>query len=182
MKTRFTSASILLIVSLGMVISSCKKDSLQIDNPVTAVPIASTPPDTTIKSASIVDLGLVDGTNRLFQVTMTNLDVLVNSSTNELPAIAGKISFELNADNDGFVPTGTYYFDMTNNNQPFTFNYGTFKSLDVSGILSDTYVAGGAVFVSQDSTGYQLSFDLTVNSGAAVHGQYSGSVSYNDVE
>ena len=182
MKTRFTSASILLIVSLGMVISSCKKDSLQMDNPVKTVPIASIPPDTTNKSASIVDLGLVDGTNRLFQVTMTNLDVLVNSSTNELPGIAGKISFELNSDKDGLVPTGVYYFDMTNGNQPFTFSYGALNSLDVSGSISDTYIAGGAVFVTQDSTGYKVSFDCTLISGAAVHGKYSGNVPYKDVE
>ena len=181
MKTKFTSASIFMLASLGMIISSCNKDSLQIDNPVTTVPTASAP-DTTTKSASIVDLGLVDGTNRLFQVTFTNLDVLVNSSTEELPGRAGKISFELNSDKDGFVPTGEYNFDMANDNQPFTFNYGALKSLDVSGNISDTFIAGGSVFVSQDSTGYQLSFNCTLMSGAAIHGQYSGNVSYNDVE
>jgi hypothetical protein len=178
MKTRFNSPVALMILSVGMMITSCSKEELTLNPPVINVPNTNVP---TVQSAVIQDKGLMDGINRLFVVTLTNLDVLVNSSTNELTGRAGEISFELYSDADGLVPSGAYYFDKIGNNQPFTFNYGFLKALDVSGSKSDMFVSSGVVNVSHDATGYQFSFDCKFKSGYAVQGQYSGDASYEDV-
>jgi hypothetical protein len=178
MKTRFNSPVVLMILSVCMIIASCSKEELTQNPPVINVPNTTVP---SVQSAAIQDKGLMDGINRLFVVTLVNLDVLVNSSTYELTGRAGEISFELYSDADGLVPAGAYYFDKIGNNQPFTFNYGFLKSLDISGNKSDMFVSSGIVYVSHDATGYQFSFDCTFKSGFEVQGRYSGDASYEDV-
>jgi hypothetical protein len=180
MKTKLNSPIALFMVSACIIIVSCKKEPVMTDNTVIDVP-STTTTGSSIKSAAIKDMGLLDGNNRLMVITLTNLDISVKSSANEVAAKVREINFELNSDNDGLVPSGIYYFDLNSNNQPFTFNYGSLKSVDISGKISDMYVSGGAVYVSQDSTGYQFSFDCTMKSGYAVRGQYSGDISYQDV-
>jgi hypothetical protein len=178
MKTRLTSPIAFMIVSVCISMASCTKEPLT-DNPVINVP---TTPGSSIQSATIKDMGLMVDNNRLMSVTLTNLDVLVNSSINELTGTAGEINFELYTDMDEMVPSGVYYFDTNSNNQSFTFNYGDVKSLNISWNISDMNVSGGLVYVSKDATGYQFSFEFTLKSGYEVRGQFSGDASYEDIE
>ncbi|MEM9299831.1 MAG: hypothetical protein AAF149_10915 [Bacteroidota bacterium] len=90
------------------------------------------------------------------------------------------ILLDLNSDNSGNVSTGVYKFLASDNKaiQNFTFNSASVLiNYDVNTYSGDVYFAiDGTVEVKKKKDTYTLSYDLLLENGKVVTGNYEGSL------
>ena len=173
MKTILTIKLFLILASIALIGVSCKKDTSF------ATPTANLP--TSLPSANILDMGLIDSINHLMVATLNNETVTFTNSVEDLTGINAQISFDFYSNEDGLIPTGTYYFSNDGTAKPFTFSTGSFLA-NVPGSSSalNLSVVDGTVYLTQSDANYELSYALMLSDGNTVSGSYSGNMAYQD--
>ena len=161
-----------MVAAISLIVASCKKESVTYPSVVVNDPSATATP-----FAVIQDYPSTDTLPHLMLATISHQNIVLSNGVSENSAVDAEVSFSFYANADGSLPAGTYYFSNSDAPAPYTFSQGILKSANISGGTSELNIAitGGTVYVSHDSSYYEISFVCDLSTGDKLNGVYNGS-------
>lgn len=177
MKTILSPKYFLMVAAISLIVASCKKESVTYPAVVVNDPSAIATP-----FAVIQDYPATDTLPHLMLATIQHQSVVLSNGSSENNAADAVISFSFYANSDGTLPAGTYTFSNSDTPAPFTFTQGMLKSANITGGTNELNIAitGGSVYVSHNSSIYQISFVCDLATGDQLNGVYNGSADFLD--
>ncbi len=179
MKTKNSFRFLPVLVLVTVLVSSCSKDSSD-DNFSVSSDLSTVGSDYQV--GSIIDLGLV--TENIHQMLLT-LNQSVNAydiNTGDLTGATNSISLLVYTDDDGHIPTGSYYYSDSQDIAPFTFGMQgiSFKPADNGMVLDQQTISYGLVDIVHTGDQYSVSVSIALNSGNSINGAATGKMTYSD--
>ncbi len=133
----------------------------------------------------IIDYGKTDsdmGAVYHMHVDLLDDGVSFNPSSREFSGAGNRLNVELNSSEDGQLASGTYYFEIGETLNIFTFHTGFIEENYDYGALTGHHhdITGGTMIVIYDGTTYDITFDCSLSTGSRFVGSFKGSLIYND--
>jgi hypothetical protein len=172
MKTILSHSIITIVAFATISIVSCTKES---DSPNSAV---DTPVDQlTSEPGTINDHGLVNSDTRLMKTSFSIQSFIPTGYYGEEIKVVKHVDISFYVNEDGFIPSGIYYFEKSDSKSSFTFD-----SVVIRGDMTPAdEIVNGAISVLHENGTYSIGLNCNRSSGETVNASYNGKMSYADV-